>query len=99
MPRWSVQTITLIFWLLCPVLAAFLTWHFSHNARLAGSASLALIFGQLVGFSEIIARYRDEPLRATFNRLGITYLLINGAISESAFFVLWVFSPKLLPAL
>src|SRR5271163_1918761 len=57
-------------------------------------AALAVSFGELVGFSEIITRYRDEPLRATFNRYGILYLLINGALSGCAYFLLRAYGAK-----
>ena len=61
-------------------------------------ASLAILFGELVGFSEITTRYRDEPLRATFNRFGIAYLLINGVFSGSAFFLMRAYGAKILPS-
>jgi hypothetical protein len=61
-------------------------------------ATLAIFFGELVGFSEIISRYRDEPLRATFNRYGILYLVINGALSGCAYFLLRAYGTRILPA-
>ncbi|MGB8012298.1 MAG: hypothetical protein WCF68_11825 [Terriglobales bacterium] len=61
-------------------------------------AALAVFFGELVGFSEIITRYRDEPLRATFNRYGILYLVINGALSGCAFFLLRAYGARIFPA-
>jgi hypothetical protein len=61
-------------------------------------AALAVSFGELVGFSEIITRYRDEPLRATFNRYGILYLLINGALSGCAYFLLRAYGARIFPA-
>ncbi|MBZ5655986.1 MAG: hypothetical protein LAO56_12010 [Acidobacteriia bacterium] len=61
-------------------------------------ATLAVSFGELVGFSEIITRYRDEPLRATFNRYGILYLLINGALSGCAYFLLRAYGARIFPA-
>jgi hypothetical protein len=61
-------------------------------------ASLAILFGELVGFSEITTRYRDEPLRATFNRFGIAYLLINGVFSGCAFFLMRAYGAKILPS-
>jgi multisubunit Na+/H+ antiporter MnhC subunit len=50
-----------------------------------GWAAATFIFGALVGFAEILSRYRDEPLLATFTNSGMTYLAINGAISTIAF--------------
>jgi len=61
-------------------------------------AAVAVSFGELVGFSEIITRYRDEPLRATFNRYGILYLLINGALSGCAYFLLRAYGARIFPA-
>ncbi len=62
-------------------------------------ASLAILFGELVGFSEITTRYRDEPLRATFNRFGVVYLLINGLLSGCAFFLMQAYGDKIFPGL
>jgi len=46
---------------------------------------LAIFLGELVGFSEIISRYRDEPLRASFNGYGVAYFVINGLLALIAF--------------
>lgn len=62
-------------------------------------ASLAIVFGELVGFSEISTRYRDEPLRAVFNKFGISYLLVNGFLSGCAFALMRVYGDKILPSL
>jgi hypothetical protein len=64
---------------------------------MAWYASLAIVFGELVGFSEITTRYRDEPLRAMFNRFGISYLLVNGFLSGCAFAVMRGYSDKIFP--
>jgi len=48
----------------------------------------AALFGALVGLSEILSRYRDEPLLATATIPGIAYLSLNGLISMVAFSVL-----------
>jgi hypothetical protein len=53
-----------------------------------GWASATFIFGALVGFAEILSRYRDEPLLATFTSSGMSYLAINGTISTLAFVLL-----------
>ena len=46
------------------------------------------VFGALVGLSEILSRYRDEPLLATATMSGMSYLAINGTISAIAFGIL-----------
>jgi len=55
------------------------------------------VFGTLVGFSEILSRYRDEPLKATFTRFGLTYLAINGLISLAAFGLLLHYPAAIFP--
>jgi len=54
----------------------------------AGWAAATFLFGALVGFAEILSRYRDEPLLATFTNSGMSYLAINGIISTVAFAIL-----------
>ncbi len=60
--------------------------------------TLVFIFGALVGFSEILSRYRDEPMRAAFNRFGLSYLAINGFIAVGAFAVLMHYPKSIFPA-
>jgi hypothetical protein len=50
-----------------------------------GWGFVSLAIGGLAGVSEIVSRYRDEPMRATFNRYGISYLLLNGLASVAAY--------------
>ena len=54
----------------------------------AGWALGSLLFGMLVGFSEILSRYRDEPILACSTVAGLLYLLLNGAVSLAAFLLL-----------
>jgi len=60
-------------------------------------AILAFVFGSLVGFSEILSRYRDEPFLATANLYGLTYLGINGSISLGAFGLLLHYPTGIFP--
>jgi hypothetical protein len=59
----------------------------------------AVFFGVLVGASEIIARYRDEPGAALLSLPGLIYLLINGSISAAALSLLRYYHASVLPAL
>jgi len=61
-------------------------------------ALLTAFFGCLLGASEIISRYRDEPLKAVFNVYGATYLVTNASVSLAAFMLLARYHDKLLPA-
>lgn len=45
---------------------------------------MAFTCGLLVGASEVISRYRDEPLHACFSPFGLIYAVINGAMSLAA---------------
>ncbi len=58
---------------------------------------LSFAFGGLAGLSEIISRYRDEPFRATGNRYGVGYLLLNGLISAAAYGLLLRYPTQILP--
>lgn len=58
-----------------------------------------IFFGALVGLSEILSRYRDEPMLATATTAGMSYLTFNGTISVLAFAVLRKYPDKILPGL
>jgi len=60
---------------------------------------LTVIFGAMVGASEIISRYRDEPYRAIFSPPGRIYMLLNGLISLAAYLLLVKYRSSVLPAL
>ncbi|MCM3869552.1 MAG: hypothetical protein ND895_02480 [Pyrinomonadaceae bacterium] len=79
-------------WELSPTVQAFLKEHQYYLV-------LAVIFGAMVGASEIISRYRDEPYRATFSPPGRIYMLLNGLISLAAYVVLVKYRANVLPAL
>jgi hypothetical protein len=67
------------------------------NWALIAAAAASFAFGTLVGLSEILTRYRDEPLRATFNVFGWIYLGLNGVISLAAFAILRSYSSQIFP--
>jgi len=60
---------------------------------------LTIFFGAMVGASEIMSRYRDEPFRAIFSPPGRLYMALNGLISAAAYVLLLQYRPKVLPAL
>lgn len=51
--------------------------------------------GGLLGATEIVGRYRDEPLRCLFTPPGIIYVVINMAASFSAYALACVFQWKI----
>jgi hypothetical protein len=61
------------------------------------AAFAAMAFGILVGLSEILSKYRDEPILASTTAYGVTYLLFNGLISLAAFGVLRRYSTAVFP--
>ncbi len=63
------------------------------------AALLAAGFGGLTGLSEILTHYRDEPIRATFNRYGLAYVGLNGLISLAAFGLLTRYRQQIFPAI
>lgn len=77
---------------LVPIVQAFINEHQYYLV-------LAVIFGAMVGASEIISRYRDEPYRATFSPPGRIYMLLNGLISLAAYVLLVKYRASILPAL
>jgi hypothetical protein len=64
-----------------------------------GWALTSMMFGVLVGLSEILSKYRDEPVIASATWPGITYLLLNGTISLAAFMLLRLYPTKIFPDL
>jgi hypothetical protein len=59
----------------------------------------AVLFGMLVGASEILSRYRDEPSAALLSLPGLVYLAINGVLSAAAFGLLVDYQDSLFPGL
>lgn len=68
--------------------SALVIWLGWHTSTTFWGYFLATSFGAATGVSEIITRYRDEPLLATVNRHGLSYAGINGALSAAAFALL-----------
>lgn len=66
---------------------------------LAGWAFASAVFGAFVGFAELLSRYRDEPMKATVNLYGLTYLSFNALISLTAFAVLRQHAESIFPGL
>ena len=65
---------------------------------LSGWAFATFLFGLLVGLSEILSRYRDEPVLAASTAFGLAYLVLNGVLSLSAFAVLRRYPTQIFPA-
>ena len=60
---------------------------------------LAFVCGASVGIAEIVSRYRDEPLQATFSPFGLIYTFFNGAIAVGLLAVVLRYRTQLgLPA-
>lgn len=57
----------------------------------------AFLLGELVGFSEIVSRYRDEPLTASMTVYGASYFAINGLLAWAGFITMEN-SPNAFPA-
>ena len=52
------------------------------------------IFGASVGASELVSRYRDEPLRAFGTPFGLMYVLLNGMLGVFALFIIFRYPEK-----
>jgi hypothetical protein len=60
---------------------------------------LAAMLGATAGASELISRYRDEPLSAVASRAGMAYVGVNASVSALTYGLLTEYSSSLLPAL
>ncbi|HEY3027374.1 MAG TPA: hypothetical protein VGJ55_14585 [Pyrinomonadaceae bacterium] len=60
---------------------------------------LTVVFGALVGASEIASRYRDEPFLAIVSLPGRVYLTFNGLVSAAAYYLLIHYKDKIFPGL
>jgi hypothetical protein len=72
---------------------------FTPLQKLLGCTLAAFVFGLLVGLSELLSRYRDEPLLAATTNSGLGYLVLNGIISLSAFAVMRKYSAQIFPGI
>lgn len=61
--------------------------------------ALAGSLGFAAGASEVMSRYRDEPMRALWNRFGLFYAAANGVVSILAFLLLLRYPDKVVPAI
>ena len=99
----SLPLILLVFTFLLGILAGqlrFLKWDVQcWPWAVIGSALAAFTFGALVGLYEILSRYRDEPLRASFNAFGLAYLFLNGLIAVAALALLRIYSSEIFPSI
>jgi len=75
------------------------TLHADEGQQVLAWAIASFVFGGLVGLSEILSRYRDEPLLAATTVYGFTYLALNGLISLAAFVVLRGYPEAIFPNL
>jgi hypothetical protein len=60
---------------------------------------LSAFLGAVVGASEIVSRYRDEPLLALMSGPAVVYLVLNAAVSAAVYGVLTRYDATLIPAL
>jgi hypothetical protein len=71
----------------------------SGMAHHGGFACLAGAFGAVVGASELISRYRDEPMRALATASGASYIFLMAVVSGLTYGLLTRYSSGLLPGL
>jgi hypothetical protein len=60
---------------------------------------LASVLGMVLAGSEILSRFRDQPVRAALSQPGIIYLLVNALISALVYGLLVRFEASLIPAI
>ena len=97
-----IRLLLLLFVLLIVVLTGVVVGHSNAHlplSRTAGWALATVFFGMLAGLSEILSRYRDEPVLACATSAGAAYLALNGVVSLAAFMVLRMYPEKIFPDL
>lgn len=57
-----------------------------------------LMLGVLVGFIELISRYRDAPFRTALTYPGLFYMLINGVVAVMALLLIRLFGWNFMPS-
>ncbi len=82
---WVVLLVAAALWTLFPNNLALEHWR---------ASLLAFLCGMLVGATEIISRYRDEPLHACRSPYGLIYVFLNGALSLIALMILYRYPAK-----
>jgi hypothetical protein len=62
----------------------------------AGVAAWATVFlvGFMIGLSELVARYRDDPWKAVWNNPALGYMFVNAVAAVATFFCLLVIAPQ-----
>src|SRR5260370_40563829 len=73
--------------------------HAVDSWQVLGWALAGALFGALVGLSEILSRYRDEPVLASTTGAGLSYLLLNAVIALAAFAVLRRYASGIFPVI
>jgi hypothetical protein len=68
-------------------------------AHHGGFVCLAAAFGAVVGASELVSRYRDEPTRALASASGGSYVFLMAVVSGLAYGLLTRYSSGLFPGL
>jgi hypothetical protein len=61
--------------------------------------ALAGVLGASLGGSELVSRYRDEPLNAVASWAGLTYVSMNALVSACAYGLLARYSADIIPQL
>jgi hypothetical protein len=55
----------------------------------------AVLIGLMVGATELISRYRDQPFAPLLSVAGLFYILFNGAASALAYYLLVLLAPEM----
>jgi hypothetical protein len=80
--------------LFCALVDAYATAQFHHQVWFVW---LAGGLGVILGASEILSKYRDQPVSALISQAGLIYLLVNGFISAVVYGILVHYSADLMP--
>jgi hypothetical protein len=95
------RRLSVFIWILFLVVAAAVlivdaTTDLSSDARYA---LLSAALGATVGASEIVSRYRDEPMQALATSPAAIYMLMNAAVSAFTYGLLTTYAEAVIPAL
>jgi len=101
--HWIGVGLTVVFLLAVMAVVGFLIYK-SPSATSAFKANvwyvlLSATLGASVGASELVSRYRDEPMRALRSAPAVTYITLNALVSACIYGLLTRYAETLIPAL
>lgn len=93
----GLSAVSLALLLLAPLYTATLVWLAQTERFEAANYGFAIAIGLLVGGTEMMGRYRDEPFAPLATVPGLFYILVNGGAAALAYFLLRTMDVEMEP--